>query len=134
MHISKLEVFGFKSFAKKQTVVFNDGITGIVGPNGCGKTNIVDAIRWVLGEQKHSILRSGKMEDIIFNGAKNVKPLSVCEVSLTVHNNKGKLPLEYNDIEIGRIVESPSSEAATLESDLFEISLGIPPTPNYSEN
>ena len=102
MYISELTMHGFKSFAKKDIVHFGEGITAIVGPNGCGKTNIVDAIRWVLGEQKHSILRSGKMEDIIFNGAKNVKPLSVCEVSLTVHNNKGKLPLEYNDIEIGR--------------------------------
>ena len=62
---------------KKGHRTFCEGITAIVGPNGCGKTNIVDAIRWVLGEQKHSILRSGKMEDIIFNGAKNVKPLSV---------------------------------------------------------
>ena len=102
MYISELTMHGFKSFAKKDVVHFGEGITAIVGPNGCGKTNIVDAIRWVLGEQKHSILRSGKMEDIIFNGARNVKPLSVCEVSLTVHNNKGKLPLEYNDIEIGR--------------------------------
>ena len=102
MYISELTMHGFKSFAKKDVVHFGEGITAIVGPNGCGKTNIVDAIRWVLGEQKYSILRSGKMEDIIFNGAKNVKPLSVCEVSLTVHNNKGKLPLEYNDIEIGR--------------------------------
>ena len=102
MYISELTMHGFKSFAKKDVVHFGEGITAIVGPNGCGKTNIVDAIRWVLGEQKHSILRSGKMEDIIFNGAKNVKPLSVCEVSLTVHNNKGKLPVEYNDVEIGR--------------------------------
>ena len=102
MYISELTMHGFKSFAKKDVVHFGEGVTAIVGPNGCGKTNIVDAIRWVLGEQKYSILRSGKMEDIIFNGAKNVKPLSVCEVSLTVHNNKGKLPVEYNDIEIGR--------------------------------
>ena len=102
MYISELTMHGFKSFVKKDVVHFGEGITAIVGPNGCGKTNIVDAIRWVLGEQKYSILRSSKMEDIIFNGAKNVKPLSVCEVSLTVHNNKGKLPLEYNDIEIGR--------------------------------
>ncbi len=102
MYISELTMHGFKSFAKKDIVHFGEGITAIVGPNGCGKTNIVDAIRWVLGEQKYSILRSGKMEDIIFNGAKNVKPLSVCEVSLTVHNNKGKLPIEYNDVEIGR--------------------------------
>ncbi len=80
------------------------GITTVVGPNGCGKTNIVDAIRWVLGEQKYSILRSGKMEDVIFNGAENTKPLGVCEVAMTVHNNAGKLPIEYNDIEIARRV------------------------------
>ena len=102
MYISELTMHGFKSFAKKDVLHFGEGITAIVGPNGCGKTNIVDAIRWVLGEQKYSVLRSGKMEDVIFNGAKNTKPLSVCEVSLTVHNNKGKLPIEYNDIEIGR--------------------------------
>ena len=80
------------------------GITTVVGPNGCGKTNIVDAIRWVLGEQKYSVLPSGKMEDVIFNGAENTKPLGVCEVAMTVHNNAGKLPIEYNDIEISRRV------------------------------
>ena len=80
------------------------GITTVVGPNGCGKTNIVDAIRWVLGEQKYSILRSGKMEDVIFNGAEGTKPLGVCEVAMTVHNNAGKLPIEFNDIEIARRV------------------------------
>ena len=102
MHISKLEIFGFKSFAKKETVVFDSGITGIVGPNGCGKTNIVDAIRWVLGEQKTKRLRSSKMEDVIFNGASNVKPLGLCEVFLTIENNKGSLPVEYSEVEIGR--------------------------------
>ena len=102
MHISKIEVFGFKSFAKKQTVLFNSGITGIVGPNGCGKTNIVDAIRWVLGEQRVSRLRGSKMEDVIFNGASNIKPLGFCEVYLTVENDKGILPLEYTEVEIGR--------------------------------
>ena len=102
MHISKLEIFGFKSFAKKETVLFNSGITGIVGPNGCGKTNIVDAIRWVLGEQKTKRLRSSKMEDVIFNGASNVKPLGLCEVYLTIENNKGLLPVEYSEVEIGR--------------------------------
>ena len=80
------------------------GITTVVGPNGCGKTNIVDAIRWVLGEQKYSILRSGKMEDVIFNGSEGTKPLGVCEVSMVVHNNSGKLPIEYNDVEIARRV------------------------------
>ncbi|MFL3014787.1 MAG: AAA family ATPase, partial [Candidatus Neomarinimicrobiota bacterium] len=95
---------GFKSFANKEVMKLGQGITTVVGPNGCGKTNIVDAIRWVLGEQKYSVLRSGKMEDVIFNGAEGTKPLGVCEVSMTVHNNAGKLPIEYNDIEIARRV------------------------------
>ena len=102
MYISDLKIHGFKSFAKKEDLRFGEGITAVVGQNGCGKTNIVDAIRWVLGEQKYSILRSNKMEEVIFNGAKGLKPLGVCEVSLTVHNNKGRLPVEYNDIEISR--------------------------------
>ena len=102
MNISKLAIFGFKSFAKKETILFNSGITGIVGPNGCGKTNIVDAIRWVLGEQKTKRLRSSKMEEVIFNGASNVKPLGLCEVFLTIENNKGLLPVEYSEVEIGR--------------------------------
>tara|TARA_X000000368_G_scaffold114833_1_gene89506 strand:- start:21 stop:2084 length:2064 start_codon:yes stop_codon:yes gene_type:complete len=102
MNISKLEIFGFKSFAKKETILFNSGITGIVGPNGCGKTNIVDAIRWVLGEQKTKRLRSAKMEEVIFNGASNVKPLGLCEVFLTIENDKGLLPVEYSEVEIGR--------------------------------
>ncbi|MEE8334830.1 MAG: chromosome segregation protein SMC [Candidatus Neomarinimicrobiota bacterium] len=111
MYISELTIHGFKSFAKKEKLQFGEGITVIVGPNGCGKTNIVDAIRWVLGEQKYSILRGSKMEDVIFNGADGLKPLNVCEATLTVHNNKGKLPLEYNDIEIGRrIYRDGSSE------------------------
>ncbi len=104
MYISELKMHGFKSFAKKEVMKLGQGITTVVGPNGCGKTNIVDAIRWVLGEQKYRVLRSGKMEDVIFNGADGIKPLGVCEVSMTVHNNAGKLPIEYNDIEIARRV------------------------------
>ena len=104
MYISELNLHGFKSFAKKEKIKFGEGVTVIVGPNGCGKTNIVDAIRWVLGEQKYSVLRSSKMGDVIFNGADGLKPLSVCEAYLTVHNNRGKLPIEYTDIEIGRRV------------------------------
>lgn len=104
MYISDLTLHGFKSFAKKDKLKFGEGITAIVGPNGCGKTNIVDAIRWVLGEQKTSVLRGTSMQDIIFNGTEKQKPLGVCEVSLTVHNNKGKLPVEYNDVEISRRV------------------------------
>lgn len=102
MYISELKIQGFKTFVKKTLLNFGEGITTVVGPNGCGKTNIVDAIRWVLGEQKSSVLRGGKLEDVIFNGAEGLKPLSMCEVSLTVHNNKGKLPVEYNDVEITR--------------------------------
>ena len=81
MHISKLELFGFKSFAKKQTILLDSGVTGIVGPNGCGKTNIVDAIRWVLGEQKTSRLRSSKMEDVIFN-SNFLKAERLCDLYL----------------------------------------------------
>ena len=73
MYLSKLEIFGFKSFANKTNVVLNDGVTAIVGPNGCGKTNIVDALRWALGEQRYSTLRSDKMEDVIFNGTKTAQ-------------------------------------------------------------
>lgn len=102
MYISQLVINGFKTFNNKTSLEFGDGITAVVGPNGCGKTNIVDAIRWVLGEQKHSTLRSARMEDVIFNGAKGTKPLSMCEVYLTVKNDKGKLPIEYTDVEIGR--------------------------------
>ena len=102
MYISQLVINGFKSFSGKTLLEFGDGITAVVGPNGCGKTNIVDAIRWVLGEQKYSTLRSVQMEDVIFNGAKGTKPTSMCEVYLTVKNDKGKLPIEYTDVEIGR--------------------------------
>ncbi|MBR9975690.1 MAG: chromosome segregation protein SMC [Bacteroidetes bacterium] len=104
MYLSKLELFGFKSFANKTNVVLNDGVTAIVGPNGCGKTNIVDALRWALGEQRYSTLRSDKMEDVIFNGTKVRKPIGMAEVSLTIENNKGILPLEYNELTITRRV------------------------------
>ena len=102
MYLSKLEIIGFKSFAQKVNLTFDDGISAIVGPNGCGKTNIVDAIRWVLGEQRYSALRSEKMEDVIFNGTKSRKPLGMAEVTLVIENTKGILPSEYSQVTIGR--------------------------------
>jgi len=111
LYLSKLEIFGFKSFANKTVVNFTKGITGIVGPNGCGKTNIVDAIRWALGEQKSSTLRSDKMENVIFNGTRNKKPMGMAEVSLTMVNDNNALPTEYNEVTITRrIFRSGESE------------------------
>ncbi|HEX9614870.1 MAG TPA: chromosome segregation protein SMC, partial [Bacteroidota bacterium] len=104
MYLSKIEILGFKSFAQKTNLTFDAGITSIVGPNGCGKTNVVDAIRWALGEQKPTTLRSDKMEDVIFNGTKSRKPLSMAEVSLTIENTKGILPTEYSEVTITRRV------------------------------
>lgn len=102
MYLSKLEIHGFKSFAQKTDLRFTDGLTAIVGPNGCGKTNIIDAIRWVLGEQKTSVLRSEVMEHVIFNGTRTRKPLGMSEVSLTIENNKHILPTEYSQVTITR--------------------------------
>lgn len=111
MYLSKLEIFGFKSFAQKTEINFNEGITSIVGPNGCGKTNIVDAIRWCLGEQRSGTLRSDKMENVIFNGTSSKKPMGMAEVSLIIHNTKGVLPTEYTDVTITRrIFRSGESE------------------------
>jgi chromosome segregation protein len=111
LFLSKLEIFGFKSFANKTLINFNRGITGIVGPNGCGKTNIVDAIRWVLGEQRTTTLRSDKMENVIFNGTRGKKPMGMSEVSLTLVNDQGVLPTEYTEVTITRrIFRSGESE------------------------
>ena len=102
MQLTKLEIKGFKSFGDKVIINFDEGITGIVGPNGCGKSNVVDAIRWVLGEQKTRMLRSEKMENIIFNGTKKRKPTQLAEVSLSFKNTKNLLPTEYTEITITR--------------------------------
>ena len=111
MYLSKLEILGFKSFSQKTIVNFNEGVTSIVGPNGCGKTNIVDSIRWCLGEQRSSALRSDKMENVIFNGTSNKKPMGMAEVSLTIQNTKGILPTEYSEVLITRrIFRSGESE------------------------
>jgi chromosome segregation ATPase len=102
MRLNKIEIKGFKSFGDKTIINFNRGVTGIVGPNGCGKSNIVDAIRWVLGEQKTSLLRSDKMENIIFNGSKSRKKLQLAEVSISFDNTKNLIPTEYSTVTVTR--------------------------------
>ena len=102
MYLKKLELVGFKSFPEKTPFLFNEGVTCIVGPNGCGKTNLLDALRWVLGEQKTSLLRGNKMEEVIFAGTKSLKPLGMAEVSLHIENRSGILPSPYHDLTISR--------------------------------
>lgn len=102
MFLKSLEVFGFKSFADRTRIEFADGITALLGPNGCGKSNVVDAIKWVLGEQAAKTMRAEKMEDVIFNGTESRKPLNVAEVTLTLANETGLLPIDVPEIQIKR--------------------------------
>ncbi|MES2503322.1 MAG: AAA family ATPase [Myxococcota bacterium] len=105
MRIKRLEIFGFKSFADRAVIHFDAGVTGIVGPNGCGKSNVVDALRWVMGEQNAKHLRGDQMQDIIFNGSQNRGPMGLAEVSLTLENDGQLVPSEYShfdEIEVTR--------------------------------
>ena len=102
MFLKSLEVFGFKSFADRTRIEFADGITALLGPNGCGKSNVVDAVKWVLGEQAAKTMRAEKMEDVIFNGTENRKALNVAEVTLTLSNDAGLLPIDTSEITIKR--------------------------------
>ncbi len=111
MFLKSLDINGFKSFADKNHIDFSDGITSLLGPNGCGKSNIVDSIKWVLGEQSTKTLRAGKMEDVIFNGNDKRKPLQFAEVILTIDNSEHQLPSDVTEIEIKRrIFRSGESE------------------------
>lgn len=102
MFLKSLDIFGFKSFADRTHIEFADGITALLGPNGCGKSNVVDAVKWVLGEQGAKNMRAEKMEDVIFNGTMTRKPLNVAEVTLTISNEQGLLPLDLSEITIKR--------------------------------
>ena len=104
MRLRQLDIKGFKSFANQTVVNFDENVIGIVGPNGSGKSNIVDAIRWVLGEQKGKELRLDKMSSVIFNGTKKKKAGNLASVSLTFDNDKGLLPTDYNSVEITRML------------------------------
>jgi chromosome segregation protein len=102
MRLSRLELSGFKSFAGSVELPFDQGVTAIVGPNGCGKSNISDAVRWVLGEQSPRLLRGGKMEDVIFQGSTGRRPVNVAEVSLVFDNSDGSLPIAYQEVVVTR--------------------------------
>ena len=102
MNFDKIELIGFKSFADRLEIRFDAGVTGIVGPNGCGKSNVADAIRWVLGEQSAKTLRGSSMQDVIFSGTQNRKSLSYCEVSLHFDNTNRIFSLDYNEVVITR--------------------------------
>ncbi|HEU5049768.1 MAG TPA: chromosome segregation protein SMC [Gemmatimonadales bacterium] len=102
MKLSRLELSGFKSFADTVSLTFEQGVTAIVGPNGCGKSNVSDAVRWVLGEQSARLLRGGKMEDVIFQGSSGRRPVNVTEVSLYLDNADGDLPIAYREVVVTR--------------------------------
>src|ERR1051325_6900347 len=112
MKLTKLELSGFKSFADTVTLNFEEGVTAIVGPNGCGKSNVSDAVRWVLGEQSARLLRGGKMEDVIFQGSASRRPVNLTEVSLYLDNSAGDLPIAYREVGGTRPL-SPAGPAAS---------------------
>ena len=102
MNLKKIEVYGFKSFADKVEIKFDSNITAIVGPNGCGKSNVSDTVRWVLGEQAASKLRGKTMQDLIFSGTEQRKSMSYCEASLIFDNKNQIFPLPYDEVVISR--------------------------------
>ncbi len=102
MRFKKLELLGFKSFGEHTELIFEPGVTAVVGPNGCGKSNVADAIKWVLGEQSPRELRGGRMEDLIFNGSDRREPVHFAEVSLTLDNSEKKLPIDFSEVVISR--------------------------------
>ena len=118
MRLSKLEIYGFKSFAKRTEIIFPQNVTGIVGPNGSGKSNISDAVRWVLGEQSAKTLRGNSMSDVIFNGTEKRKAMNYCEVTLVFDNSDQQLPVNFSEVSITRrVYRSGESEYLLNGSD-----------------
>src|SRR3954462_15045746 len=121
MHLQSLELFGFKSFADKTVFNFHEGVTAVVGPNGCGKSNLLDAIRWVLGEQSAKSLRGGEMADVIFNGTDTRKPLGFAEVSLTLTDCVTELGVDWHDVRVTRRVYRDGNSEYFLNKTLCRL-------------
>jgi len=102
VYLRRLELHGFKTFADRTELEFTPGITAVVGPNGSGKSNVFDAIRWALGETSFRSLRSGRMDDIIFGGSELRRAMGQAEVSLTINNDSGVLPIDYTEVTVMR--------------------------------
>ena len=131
MKLTRLELSGFKSFADTVNLTFEQGVTAIVGPNGCGKSNVSDAVRWVLGEQSARLLRGGKMEDVIFQGSAARRPVNVTEVSLYLDNSDGELPIAYREVVVTRRLSRSGQSDYLLNgsrcvSAMFRISFVAP--------
>jgi chromosome segregation protein len=119
--LTKLEMQGFKSFADTTTMVFEEGVTAIVGPNGCGKSNVSDAVRWVLGEQRARMLRGAKMEEVIFQGSSARHPVNVAEVSLFFDNSEGFLPIAFREVVITRRLSRSGDSDYLLNGSLCRL-------------
>src|SRR5438045_1398988 len=121
MHLQSLELFGFKSFADKTIFNFHEGVTAIVGPNGCGKSNVCDSVRWVWGEQSAKSMRGGEMADVIFNGAESRKPLGFAEVSLNFTECSQELGVDWHDVRVSRRIYRDGNSEYFLNKTLCRL-------------